>query len=228
MKKTILIVEDEDILREIVKDYLLDEGYNVLEANDGNEALTIFEEHEVHLIILDIMLPGLDGWSVCRRIRKSSDVPIIMLTARVDEEDTLLGFELGADDYVTKPYSPPILMARVKRLLNSRYSRIRKISDEETLISSGIEVHFPTRTVSIDGEPVSLTYTEFEILVYLMQNQGMVVTREQLVNKIWGYEFTGDDRTVNTHIRNLRQKLGDKSNCIVTVIRVGYKFEGKP
>lgn len=227
MKKTILIVEDEDILREIVKDYLLNEGYEVLEAVNGNEALAKFEEHEVDLIILDIMLPELDGWSVCRRIRKSSNVSIIMLTARADEDDTLLGFELGADDYVTKPYSPPILLARVKRLINSRYASVGKLSNEDTIIYSDIHVHFPSRTVTVNGENISLTYTEFEILTYLMQNQGIIITREQLITKIWGYEFAGDDRTVNSHIRNLRHKLGEKANCIVTVIRAGYKFEVK-
>lgn len=227
MQRTILIVEDEDILREIVKDYLLHEGFEVLESANGNEALAIFEEHDVHLIILDIMLPELDGWSVCRRIRKLSDVPIIMLTARVDEDDTLLGFELGADDYVTKPYSPPILLARVKRLINSRYSSAGKSGNENTIINSGIHVHFPSRTVQVNGENISLTHTEFELLTYLMQNQGIVISRDQLITKIWGYEFAGDDRTVNSHIRNLRHKLGEKANCIVTVIRAGYKFEGK-
>ncbi|BCA32215.1 DNA-binding response regulator [Bacillus cereus] len=227
MQRTILIVEDEDILREIMKDYLLNEGYNVLEAMDGKEALSIFEEHEVHLIILDIMLPELDGWTVCRRIRKKSNVPIIMLTARVDEDDTLLGFELGADDYVTKPYSPPILLARAKRLMESRYSSAVNVPAEDTLTSSGIHVHFPSRTVTIDGEDINLTHTEFEIVTYLMRNQGIVISREQLINKIWGYEFAGDDRTVNSHIRNLRHKLGQKAACIVTVVRAGYKFEGQ-
>ena len=227
MQRTILIVEDEDILREIMKDYLLNEGYNVLEATDGKEALSIFEKYEVHLIILDIMLPGLDGWSVCRRIRKSSNLPIIMLTARVDEDDTLLGFDLGADDYVTKPYSPPILLARVKRLIESRYSSAVNESNEDTLTSSGIHVHFPSRTVTVDEEVISMTHTEFEIVTYLMQNQGIVITREQLITKIWGYEFVGDDRTLNSHIRNLRQKLGQKATCIVTVVRIGYKFEGQ-
>ncbi|HDR7914953.1 TPA: response regulator transcription factor [Bacillus wiedmannii] len=227
MQRTILIVEDEDILREIMKDYLLNEGYNVLEAIDGKEALSIFEEHEVHLIILDIMLPELDGWAVCRRIRKKSNVPIIMLTARVDEDDTLLGFELGADDYVTKPYSPPILLARAKRLMESRYSSAVNVSTADTLTSSGIHVHFPSRTVTIDGEYINLTHTEFEIVTYLMQNQGIVISREQLINKIWGYEFAGDDRTINSHIRNLRHKLGQKAACIVTVVRAGYKFEGQ-
>ncbi|MEK5202664.1 two-component system OmpR family response regulator [Bacillus mycoides] len=227
MQRTILIVEDEDILREIMKDYLLNEGYNVLEAIDGKEALSIFEEHEVHLIILDIMLPELDGWAVCRRIRKKSNVPIIMLTARVDEDDTLLGFEMGADDYVTKPYSPPILLARAKRLIESRYSSTINISTEDTLTSSGIHVHFPSRTVTVDGEDISMTHTEFEILTYFMQNQGIVISREQLITKILGYEFAGDDRTVNSHIRNLRHKLGQKATCIVTVVRTGYKFEGQ-
>ncbi|MED1383933.1 DNA-binding response regulator [Bacillus mycoides] len=227
MQRTILIVEDEDILREIMKDYLLNEGYNVLEAIDGKEALSIFEEHEVHLIILDIMLPELDGWAVCRRIRKKSNVPIIMLTARVDEDDTLLGFEMGADDYVTKPYSPPILLARAKRLIESRYSSTINVSTADTLTSSGIHVHFPSRTVTVDGEDISMTHTEFEILTYFMQNQGIVISREQLITKIWGYEFAGDDRTVNSHIRNLRHKLGQKATCIVTVVRTGYKFEGQ-
>lgn len=227
MQRTILIVEDEEILREVVKDYLLNEGYNVLEAVDGSEALALFEEHEIHLIILDIMLPEVDGWSVCRRIRKTSTIPIIMLTARVDEDDTLLGFELGADDYVTKPCSPPILLARVKRLIESRYTVSEKVSKEASLVSNGIHVHIPSRQVTIEGKDISLTHTEFEILTYLMQNEGIIITREQLITKIWGYEFAGDDRTVNSHIRNLRHKLGDKANRIVTVIRAGYKFEDK-
>ncbi|MGG0277509.1 response regulator transcription factor [Bacillus rhizoplanae] len=226
MQKTILIVEDEDILREIVKDYLLHDGYKVLEATNGTEALTIFEEHEVHLIILDIMLPELDGWSVCRRIRKTSNVPIIMLTARADEDDTLLGFELGADDYVTKPYNPPILLARAKRLLETRYAA-HKPSKDNLLSRNGIVVHLPARTVTINEEDINLTHTEFEILTYLMQNEGIVITRDQLIQHIWGYEFTGDDRTINSHIRNLRNKLGQKSSSIVTIIRAGYKFEDK-
>jgi two-component system, OmpR family, response regulator len=173
------------------------------------------------------MLPELDGWSVCRRIRKTSNVPIIMLTARSDEEDTLLGFELGADDYVTKSYSPPILLARAKRLMESRYSSVRAPAKEETLALSGIRVHFSSRKVTVQEKAINLTHTEFEILTYLMQNQGIVITREQLITKIWGYEFVGDDRTVNSHIRNLRHKLGDKATCIITVVRTGYKFEGK-
>lgn len=194
----------------------------------------IYQDHEVHLIILDIMLPELDGWSVCRRIRKTSNVPIIMLTARVDEDDTLLGFELGADDYVTKPYSPAVLLARSKRLIDSRNREERQsnallsytITESDTISANGLRIHLPSRTVSVDGENIYLTYTEFQILVYLMQNKGIVITREQLITKIWGYEYEGDDRTVNTHIRNLRCKLGDKAKLITTVVRTGYKFEG--
>lgn len=222
MQKTILLVEDEQILREIMKDYLLYEGYTLLEAADGREALMIFQQQEVDLIILDIMLPELDGWSVCKRIRNTSNVPLIMLTARVDEDDTLLGFELGADDYVTKPYSPRILLARVKRLLESR--RMQGAGDT-TLDSSGIAIHFPSRTVIVDGNNCNLTHTEFEILTYLMNHKGIIMTREQLITRIWGYDFVGDDRTINSHIRNLRHKLGNRAKCIVTVVRSGYKFE---
>ncbi|CAH8772014.1 response regulator transcription factor [Paenibacillus dendritiformis] len=225
MSRTILIVEDEQILREIMKDYLLNEGYKVLEASDGKQALSLFHEHEVDLIILDIMLPELDGWSVCQRIRKASNVPIIMLTARADEDDTLLGFELGADDYVTKPYSPPILLARAKRLLESRHVRDQ---EADTLSGGGITVHLPSRTVTVDGTACSLTHTEFEILAYLMKNKGLIITRDQLITKIWGYDFVGDDRTVNSHIRNLRSKLGEQAKSIVTVVRSGYKFEDQP
>ncbi|MCV4230979.1 response regulator transcription factor [Virgibacillus sp. LDC1] len=225
MQKTILIVEDEHILREVMKDYLLHEGFEVLEAVDGKRAMTLFEEHEVNLIILDIMLPELDGWSVCQRIRKISNVPIIMLTARVDEDDTLLGFELGADDYVTKPYSPPILLARVKRLLERKQNQGNQ---GNTLTSGGIKVDFPSRTVTAQGVNIHLTYTEFEILAYLMKNTGVIITREQLITRIWGYDYIGDERTINSHIRNLRTKLGSSAVHIVTVVRSGYKFEGCP
>ncbi len=224
MNKTILIVEDEHILREVLKDFFVNESYHVLEAVDGREALTLFSSCHIDLVILDIMLPKLDGWSVCRSIREKSEVPIIMLTARGEEEDTLLGFELGADDYVTKPYRPPVLLARAKRLLQSR-QRKQAINDEHTMLIHGILVDGVTRNVTIDGLKVDLTYTEFEILSYLMRNQGVVITREQLITKIWGYAYVGDDRTINTHIRNLRMKLGNKSTCIKTMIRIGYTFE---
>lgn len=224
MSKTILVMEDQQVLREIMKEYLMDEGYEVLEAGDGSQGLALFQEHEVHLIILDIMLPELDGWSVCRRIRKVSNVPILMLTARSDEDDTLLGFELGADDYVVKPCSPPILLARAKRLLENRQMH----EPGDMLSGGGITIHLPSRTVSIEGKNYSLTHTEFEILAYLMKNKGIILTREQLITKIWGYDFVGEDRTLSSHIRNLRSKLGEHAKHIVTVVRSGYKFEDRP
>lgn len=224
MAKTILIVEDQQVLREIMKEYLTDEGYYVLEACDGRLALKVFQEHDVHLVILDIMLPELDGWSVCSRIRKVSNVPILMLTARSEEDDTLLGFELGADDYVVKPCSPPLLLARCRRLLVNRPIHL----PGNTLSGGGIMIHVPSRTVSIDGENCSLTHTEFEILAYLMEHKGIILTREQLITKIWGYDFEGEERTLSSHIRNLRAKLGEHAKHIVTVIRSGYKFEERP
>ncbi|MDT9717880.1 response regulator transcription factor [Paenibacillus sp. ClWae2A] len=224
MTKRILIVEDQQVLREISKEYLIDEGYEVLEAGDGRQAVQIFEEHEVDLVILDIMLPELDGWSVCRRIRKVSNVPILMLTARSDEDDTLLGFELGADDYVIKPCSPPILLARCKRLLDNR----RLYGSKDVLSGGEIEIHLSSRTVSIRADNLSLTHTEFEILTYLMENKGIILTRENLITKIWGYDYDGEERTLNSHMRNLRAKLGEHAKHIVTVVRSGYKFEERP
>ncbi|GIN72693.1 DNA-binding response regulator [Bacillus sp. J14TS2] len=224
MNETILIVEDEQILREVLKDYFLNENFHVLEANDGKKALQLFDSERVDLIILDIMLPKLDGWSVCRRIRKTADVPIIILTARVEEEDTLLGFELGADDYVTKPYSPAILLARAKRLLQSRQQK-SAVEEQQVKPANGISINMAARSVLVDDQSINLTHTEFEILFYLMQNEGIVITREQLIIKVWGYEYAGDDRTINTHIRNIRTKLGDKADAIKTIVRLGYKFE---
>lgn len=224
MPKTILIAEDQQVLREITKEYLEDEGYRVLEAGDGNQALALFQDNEVDLIILDIMLPEMDGWSVCRRIRKTSNVPILILTSRSDEDDTLMGFELGADDYVVKPCSPPILLARTKRLLENRQGG----ASLDTMIGGGIRLHLPSRTVTLDGQPCALTHTEFEILACLLNNKGSIFTREYLITKIWGYDFVGDDSTLNSHIRNLRAKLGHHAKQIVTVVRSGYKFEEQP
>ncbi|TDQ33775.1 response regulator transcription factor [Aureibacillus halotolerans] len=224
MPQTILIVEDQHVLREITKEYFADEGYEVLEASDGRQALALFQEHPVDLMILDIMLPELDGWSVCRRVRKTSNVPILMLTSRSDEDDTLLGFELGADDYVVKPCSPPILIARSKRLLANRQGR----ESGEMLSGGAIKLNLSSRTVLLDGEPCGLTHTEFEILAILMKNKGLILTREQLITTIWGYDFAGDDRTLSSHVRNLRTKLGKHAKSIVTVVRSGYKFEEQP
>lgn len=225
MKQTVLIAEDEEILREISKNYFVNEGYEVLEAGDGEEALELFGCHPVDLIILDIMMPRRDGWDVCRQIRKQSAVPIIMLTARSDEEDTILGFELGADDYVTKPYSPKILLARAKRLLQQRTQPTPK--DDDALTTGNLQLNLGARTVKVAGKDVSLTHTEFEILSYLMLNENMVISREQLIIKIWGYEYQGDERSLNTHIRNLRSKLGACAGMIKTIVRAGYKFEGQ-
>ena len=224
MNKTVLLVEDERRLREIVSDYFRNEGFEVIEAEDGKKALELFAEHEIDLIMLDIMLPEIDGWSVCRRIRKESAVPIIMLTARSDEDDTLLGFELGADEYVTKPFSPKVLVARAKTLLK-RADGVVGVAEENAMSLSGIEVNRLSRTVLVDGEEIILTHKEFELLVYLMENKGIVLSRQHLLDQLWGYDYYGDDRTVDTHIKKLRNKLGDKAKHIGTVIRVGYKFE---
>ncbi|WP_377864857.1 response regulator transcription factor [Bacillus sp. R86525] len=224
MNKTVLLVEDERRLREIVSDYFRNEGFEVIEAEDGKKALELFAEHEIDLIMLDIMLPEIDGWSVCRRIRKESAVPIIMLTARSDEDDTLLGFELGADEYVTKPFSPKVLVARAKTLLKRADGAVG-VTEENTMSLAGIEVNRLSRTVLVDGEEIILTHKEFELLVYLMENKGIVLSRQHLLDQLWGYDYYGDDRTVDTHIKKLRNKLGDKAKHIGTVIRVGYKFE---
>ncbi len=221
MINTILVVEDEDILREVIIDYLIEDGYQILEAADGETALELFQANSVDLIILDIVLPKIDGWSVCRRIRKHSNVPIIILTARSDEDDSLLGYELGADDYLIKPYSPRVLMVKVKRFLEKYSGTV----DGMLISVGGIVINMGSRLVSVDGNAVNLTHTEFEMLAYLMQNKGIVITREQLIAKIWGYDFYGDEKTVNSHVRNLRAKLGSKGKCIVTVIRSGYKFK---
>ncbi|CAM4116102.1 MULTISPECIES: response regulator transcription factor [Bacillus] len=224
MNKTVLLVEDERRLREIVSDYFRNEGFEVIEAEDGKKALELFAEHTIDLIMLDIMLPEIDGWSVCRRIRKESAVPIIMLTARSDEDDTLLGFELGADEYVTKPFSPKVLVARAKTLLKRADGAVG-VAEENAMSLAGIEVNRLSRTVLVDGEEIILTHKEFELLVYLMENKGIVLSRQHLLDQLWGYDYYGDDRTVDTHIKKLRNKLGDKAKHIGTVIRVGYKFE---
>ncbi len=200
MNKTVLLVEDERRLREIVSDYFRNEGFEVIEAEDGKKALELFAEHEIDLIMLDIMLPEIDGWSVCRRIRKESAVPIIMLTARSDEDDTLLGFELGADEYVTKPFSPKVLVARAKTLLKRADGAVG-VAEENAMSLAGIEVNRLSRTVLVDGEEIILTHKEFELLVYLMENKGIVLSRQHLLDQLWGYDYYGDDRTVDTHIK---------------------------
>ncbi|UNK31118.1 response regulator transcription factor (plasmid) [Bacillus sp. N5-665] len=221
--KKVLIIEDEKIIREAVSQYFSHDGYEVVTAEDGQIGLDMFASHEdINLIILDIMLPVMDGWSVCRRIRKNSMVPIILLTARSDEDDTLLGFELGADDYVTKPFKPSILLARANRL----YKESNQIVQFQDCIDlCDIRLDKSARTVSINGQKLEFTHTEYEILLSLMQHKGQVLTREQLITNIWGYDYDGDDKTLTAHMRNVRVKLGEKARHITTVVRTGYKFE---
>ncbi|MCT4604783.1 MAG: response regulator transcription factor [Marinisporobacter sp.] len=223
MGYSILIIEDEKNIRKIISDYFRAENYEVIEACDGKEGVEKFEKEEVDLIILDIMMPKLDGWTVCRRIRKKSQVPIIMLTARTEEDDELMGFELKADDYVKKPFSPAVLVARAKLLLN----RKRDILKEDIIKKQGLKVDPSSRKVYIDQETIELTPKEFDILHYLMEHEGMVFSRDQILNHVWGYDFLGDRRTVDNHIKKLRKALKDKSYFIRTVFGVGYKFEVK-
>ena len=223
MKKNILVVEDEARLIEIVTDYLEDAGFNVIQARDGKKALEEFENNDVDLVILDIMLPELDGWTVCRRIRKKSGVPIIMLTAREEEDDKLMGFELGADEYVTKPYSPKVLVARVKTLI--KRITAEPVADENIIAFPGLEVNVKSYVVKVEGAKVDMTPKEFDLLIFLLDNRGIVLTRESILNKVWGYDFFGELRVVDSHIKKLRKKLGSRADYIKTVVKVGYKFE---
>lgn len=223
MNRNLLLIEDERRMREIMVDYFAKENYHIFEAANGREALEMFGENSIHLVILDIMIPEIDGWAVCKRIRKESDIPIIMLTARADEDDKLMGYELGADDYITKPFSPKVLVAKCKTLLKRVEGNIGK--EDNTLICAGIEVNRSSRTVKIEDELLELTPKEFDLLVYMIENKEMVLTRESIINHIWGYDYFGDLRTIDTHIKKLRSKLKDKAKHINTINRIGYKFE---
>lgn len=223
MSFSILVIEDESNIRKIIADYFKAENYRVIEACDGKMGIEKFKEEEVDLVILDIMMPKLDGWSVCRRIRKESDIPIIILTARTEEDDELMGFELKANDYVKKPFSPAVLVMRAKNLLSTKISTY--VKEEEKLIKSGLEVEKLSRQVYLDKERIELTPKEFDILCYLMEHEGRVFSREQILNQVWGYDFIGDTRIVDNHIKKLRKALKDKSFFIRTVFGVGYKFE---
>ncbi|MCM1989055.1 response regulator transcription factor [Oceanirhabdus seepicola] len=225
MRYTVLVIEDEDNIRKIICDYFRAEGFHVIQAPNGKEGIERFEEEKIDLIILDIMMPELDGWTVCRRIRKKSDVPIIILTARTEEDDELMGFELKADDYVKKPFSPGILVARAKVLLNRTRGTI--LEDKDKITKAGLEVNKLVREVNIHGKNIELTPKEFEILWYLMEHSEMVLSREKILNSIWGYDYFGDIRVVDNHIKKLRKALGDKSYLIRTIFGVGYKFEVK-
>lgn len=218
----ILVVDDESRMRKLVRDFLTREGYTVLEAGDGMEAMDVFyEDKDIALIILDVMMPKMDGWQVCREIRESSKVPIIMLTARSEERDELQGFELGVDEYISKPFSPKILVARVTAILR----RTNALASDDLLHADGIEIDKAAHMVKIDGKPIELSYKEFELLTYFVENQGIALSREKILNNVWNYDYFGDARTIDTHVKKLRNKLGDKGNYIKTIWGMGYKFE---
>lgn len=225
MNKTILIVEDEMRMRKLLKDYLKREGFKVLEAEDGDEGLHVFKTNKVHLLILDVMMPKLDGFEVCKEVRNCSDVPIIMLTAKSEDEDKLIGFDLGADDYVTKPFSPKVLVARVKTLIKRVDGTLGNTSN--TIILNGLTVNFTSKEVLIDDSQVILSPKEFDLLEFLIKNKGIVLSRDTLLDNVWGFDYFGDLRTVDTHIKRLREKLQNKSDFIITVRGSGYKFEVK-
>ncbi len=221
-KNKILVVDDESRMRKLVKDFLIKSDFEVLEAGDGEEALRVFEKNkDIRLILLDVMMPKMDGWDVCREIRKSSKVPIVMLTARSDEMDELLGFKLGVDEYISKPFSPKILVARVEAILRRSAEQL----GEATVEAGGIVIDKNAHIVTIDGNPVDLSYKEFELLSYFIENQGVALPREKILNQVWNYDYFGDARTIDTHVKKLRFKLGEKGDMIKTIWGLGYKFE---
>lgn len=221
-KFKILVVDDESRMRKLVRDFLAKRDYEVLEAGDGEQALDIFyEEKNIALIILDVMMPKLDGWQVCREIRRESKVPIIMLTAKAEEQDELLGFELGVDEYISKPFSLKILMARVEAILR----RTNQLDRKEIVSAGGIVIDKAAHQVTMDGKTVELSYKEFELLTYFLENQGIALSREKILNNVWNYDYFGDARTIDTHVKKLRSKMGDKGEMIKTIWGMGYKFE---
>jgi len=225
-KVKILIVDDEERIREMIREYTSLEGFDIDEASNGVEALSLFKENTYTIVILDVMMPKMDGWSVCREIRKTSQVPIIMLTARGEEYDKLFGFELGVDDYMVKPFSPKELLARMKVIVRrNNTSTNESNSSGEKLSFDGLVIEFISRNVYVDGSTVSLTPKEYELLSFFVQNTNRVFSRDQLLNSVWGYDFMGDDRTVDTHIKMLRESLGKYRKFIITVWGTGYKFE---
>ena len=218
----IMVVDDESSMRKLVKDFLTKKNFQVLEAGNGEEAMDIFyEEKDIALIILDVMMPKMDGWEVCREIRKNSKVPIIMLTARSDERDELLGFDLGVDEYISKPFSPKILVARVEAILR----RTGQNNPEDVISAGGIVIDKAAHLATVDGKPMELSFKEFELLTYFLENQGIALSREKILNSVWNYDYFGDARTIDTHVKKLRSKMGDKGEYIKTVWGMGYKFE---
>ncbi len=223
----LLVVDDESKIRAVIREYSEFEGYEVDEASDGMEALGMVKLNDYDLIIMDVMMPKLDGFSCCKEIRKVKDTPIIMLSARGEEYDKLFGFELGVDDYVVKPFSPKELMARVNAIINRRNSgpAAAKAEPDGVLTFDGLEINIPARQVKVDGEKIELTPKEYELLFYMVENKNIALSRDKLLSDVWGYDFFGDDRTVDTHIKNLRNNLGKYRDFIVTLRGVGYKFE---
>ena len=222
--KTILIVDDEDRVRKLLKDFLLRENYRTIEAKDGEEALKIFnvQQDSIDMILLDVMMPKLDGWSVIRQIRQSSKIPVIMLTARAEEQDELFGFELGVDEYVAKPFSPKLLMARIKAIFN-------RISPQQEGYKDygGIIVDAEGRSVSVDGKTVDFSLREYELLKYLVDNENVALSRDKILNNVWNYDYYGDSRTIDSHIKKIRHKLGRRGKYIITMRGIGYKLEVK-
>ena len=216
----ILVVDDESRMRKLVKDFLTKKNFQVLEAGNGEEAMDIFyEEKDIALIILDVMMPKMDGWEVCREIRKNSKVPIIMLTARSDERDELLGFDLGVDEYISKPFSPKILVARVEAILR----RTGQNNPEDVISAGGIVIDKAAHLATVDGKPMELSFKEFELLTYFLENQGIALSREKILNSVWNYDYFGDARTIDTHVKKLRSKMGDKGEYIKTVWGYGIQ-----
>lgn len=218
----ILVVDDESRMRKLVRDFLVKKGYDVVEAGDGEEALDKFyADKEISLIILDVMMPKMNGFEVCREIREHSKVPIIMLTAKGGENDELNGFELGVDEYISKPFSPKILVARVEAILR----RTNQTDEAQTITAGAITIDQSARIVTIDGKPVELSYKEFELLTYFMENAGIALSREKILNSVWNYDYFGDARTIDTHVKKLRSKMGSHGDYIKTIWGMGYKFE---
>ncbi len=220
----ILVVDDEIRMRKLIKDFLIAKGYSILEAEDGEKALEVFEENKnkINLILLDVMMPKLDGWSVLRQIRQESKVPIIMLTARGEEQDELFGFELGVDEYISKPFSPKILVARVEAILKRTAPNSKEVKDY-----GGVEIDKEGRTVKVDGKLIELSLREYELLTYLVENKDIALSRDKILNNVWNYDYYGDSRTIDSHIKKIRHKLGKKGKYIKTMRGVGYKFEVK-
>lgn len=217
----ILVVDDEARMRKLVKDFLTIKGYQVIEAGDGEEAVEIFfQQKDIALILLDVMMPKMDGWEVLKTIRLHSKVPIIMLTARGEKRDELQGFDLGVDEYISKPFSPKILVARVEAILRRSNHVVGEVMNV-----GGIEINKAAHQVTIDGKPIELSYKEFELLTYFVENQGIALSREKILNNVWNYDYFGDARTIDTHVKKLRSKLGEKGDYIKTIWGMGYKFE---